>query len=214
MRVGLVFRHPEAGEMVGDYRIVKRIGSGGSSTVFKAERAGLFFTVKMLHSPELGARARRELGILLHLDHPGVARLRAFDRWLEPKLGTPYLVTDFVPGLTLEELAQGEHLPARESARIVLETALILGDIHLQGVFHRDLKPENIILPGRNERPVLIDFGVGTYAGAPVMTPCGLPPGTHEFRAPEAYLFLRENMGLAHYEFGTSDEFWALGVTF
>ena len=212
--MGLVFRHPEPGELVGDYRIMKQLGSGGFGTVFKAERTGLLFAVKMLRSSELGARERREIGILLLLDLPGVARFRACDRWLDPKLGTPYIVTDFVPGLTLEEFANVENPSARKSARILLQSALTLGEVHLQGVFHRDLKPENIIIHGKNERPVLIDFGVGTYAGAPVITPHGLPPGTYEFRAPEAYLFQRANIEFAHYEFSVADELWALGVTF
>lgn len=212
--MGLVFRHPEPGERVGDYRILEKLGSGGFGTAFKAERTGLLFTVKMLRSSQLGARERREIGILLLLDLPGVARFRACDRWLDPKSGTPYIVTDFVPGMTLEEFAEVENPSARKSARIMLESALTLGEIHLQGVFHRDLKPENIIIQGKNERPVLIDFGVGTYAGAPVITPHGLPPGTYEFRAPEAWLFQRANVEFAHYEFSAADELWALGVTF
>ncbi|MGZ3460330.1 MAG: serine/threonine protein kinase, partial [Archangium sp.] len=212
--VGLVFKHPEPGEMVGDYRILKKLGSGGFGTVFKAERAGLFFAVKMLRSSELGARERREISILLQLENPCVARFRAFDRWRDPKLGTPYIVTDFVPGLTLEEHAEEENPPARQSARIILETVLTLGEVHLQGVFHRDLKPENIIIPGKNERPILIDFGVGSYAGARVITPYGQLRGTYEYRSPEAYLFNRANTELAHYEFSAADELWALGVIF
>jgi serine/threonine protein kinase len=212
--VGLVFRHPEPGEMVGDYRIVKELGSGGFGTVFKAERGGLFFAVKMFRSSELGARERREISILLQVEHPGVVRFRACDRWLDPKIGTPYIVTDFVPGMTLEEYAEVENPSARRSARIILESGLTLGEVHLQGVFHRDLKPENIIIKDKNERPVLIDFGVGSYVGAPVITPHGLPPGTYEYRSPEAYLFNRANTELAHYEFSAADELWALGVIF
>ncbi|MFY0582456.1 serine/threonine protein kinase [Cystobacter fuscus] len=200
--------------MVGDYRILEKLGSGGFGTVFKAERGGLFFAVKMLRANALDARARREISILLQLENPWVARFRACDRWVDPKLGTPYLVMDFVPGMTLEEFAKEENPSARESARILLETALTLGEVHVQGVFHRDLKPENILIKSKNERPVLIDFGVGTYAGAPVITPFGLPPGTYEFRSPEAYLFGRSNPGLVHYEFSASDELWALGVCF
>jgi serine/threonine-protein kinase len=200
--------------MVGDYRIVEKLGAGGFSTVFKAERAGLFFTVKMLRSSALGARERREISILLQLEHPCVVRFRACDRWLEPKSGIPYIVTDFVPGRTLEDFVEVENPSARWSVRILLEAAQTLGEVHLQGVFHRDLKPENIIIQGKNERPVLIDFGVGTYTGAPVITPHGVPPGTYEYRSPEAYLFNRANTELAHYEFSAADELWALGVTF
>lgn len=212
--VGLVFRNPEPEEMVGDYRILEKIGSGGFGTAFKAERAGLFFTVKMLRSNALGARERREINILLQLENPGVVRFRACDRWLDPKTGTPYIVMDFVPGMTLEEFAEVENPSARESARILLEMARTLGEVHIQGVFHRDLKPENIIIKGKNERPVLIDFGLGSYVGAPVITPFGLPPGTYEFRSPEAYLFNRSNPELVHYEFSATDELWALGVIF
>jgi serine/threonine-protein kinase len=200
--------------MVGDYRIVEKLGAGGFSTVFKAERAGLFFTVKMLRSSALGARERREISILLQLEHPCVVRFRACDRWLDPRTGIPYIVTDFVPGPTLADFVEVENPSARKSARIVLEAARTLGDVHRQGVFHRDLKPENIIIHGQDERPVLIDFGVGTYTGAPVITPHGLPPGTYEYRSPEAYLFNRANTELVHYEFSATDELWALGVTF
>ncbi len=211
--MGRVFRHPAPGERVGDYLILDKIGSGGFGTVFKAERAGQFFSVKMLGSGELGARERREVGILLLLENPGVVRFRACDRWLDPKNGTPYIVTDFVSGMTLEEFAEVENPSARESARILLDSARTLGEVHLQGVFHRDLKPENILIPGRNERPVLIDFGIGTYVGAPIITRDGVLPGTYEYRSPEAYLFNRANTELAHYDFSATDELWALGVT-
>ncbi|MGZ3460826.1 MAG: serine/threonine protein kinase, partial [Archangium sp.] len=200
--------------MVGDYRILEKIGSGGFGTVFKAERAGLFFAVKMLRSSVLGARERREISTLLELEHPCVVRFRAFDRWRDPKLGTPYIVTDFVPGLTLEEFADAENPSGRESARLILGTARTLGEVHLQGVFHRDLKPENLIIPGKDERPILIDFGVGLYVGARVVTPYGQLRGTFEYRSPEAYLFNRANTELAHYEFSAADELWALGVIF
>ncbi|HEX8825457.1 MAG TPA: serine/threonine-protein kinase, partial [Archangium sp.] len=212
--MGVVFRHPEPGEKVGDYRIVEKLGAGGFGTVFKAERAGLFFAVKFLWSNELGARERREISILLRLDNPYVVRFRACDRWLDPERGPPYIVMDYVEGRTLRECAEVDNPSARESARITLGAALTLGEVHLEGVFHRDLKPENILIQGRNERPVLIDFGVGSYVGAPLVTRNGALPGTHEFRSPEACLFNRANTELAHYEFSATDELWALGVTF
>ena len=66
-----------------------------------------------------------------------------------------------------------------------------------------------------SERPVLIDFGIGSLASAPTITGSQLPPGTEEFRSPEQIRFQREHENDdAQYEFGPADEFWALGVTY
>jgi serine/threonine-protein kinase len=120
---------------------------------------------------------------------------------------------EFAGGRTLETYASEENPSARRSARIVLDIGLTLGEVLRQGVMHRDLKPDNIIIRDANTRPLLIDFGVGTLAGAPTLTTSRLPPGTIEFRAPEAWRFSRENDS-ASYDYGPADELWALGVNF
>ncbi|QRO02209.1 protein kinase [Archangium violaceum] len=211
--MGWVHRLPEVGELLGQYRIVEVLGSGSYGHVYKAEHAGKFYAVKVLRGRLLHERVRREIRILLHLDHPDVVRFYGCGYWPEPSTGHWYIVMEFAGGRTLEAYASEENPSARRSARIVMDVALTLGEVLRQGAMHRDLKPDNIIIRDVNVRPLLIDFGVGTLMGAPAITSARHPPGTLEFRAPEAWRFSRENDS-ASYDYSMADELWALGVTF
>jgi serine/threonine-protein kinase len=163
----------------------------------------------------LDGRAKREIGILVHLEHPCVVRYVGSDFWPDMANGHPYIVMEFVPGDTLFAFVYAQNPSARKATRIILDTALTLGAVHAAGVFHRDVKPENIIIRGVSEHPILIDFGIGSLASAPMVTGSQLPPGTEEFRSPEQIRFQRANEDdFGRYEFGPSDELWALGVTY
>ncbi|MGZ3460667.1 MAG: serine/threonine protein kinase, partial [Archangium sp.] len=213
--MGVVYRLPEIGERVGDYRIVEKLGSGSYGHVYKAEQAGCFYAVKILRGRLLHDRAKREIRVLTHLEHPDAVRFVACGYWPDPFSGHSYIVMEFAGGRTLEAYAQDENPSARRAARIVLDIGLTLGEVLRQGVMHRDLKPDNVIIRDGNARPLLIDFGVGTLVGASVATSSRLPPGTIEFRAPEAWRFSRENADeSARYDYGVADEMWALGVNF
>ncbi|KFA93746.1 serine/threonine-protein kinase [Archangium violaceum] len=211
--MGLVYRLPELKEMVGGYHIIETLGSGSYGYVYKAEQAGRFYAVKILRGRLLNDRARREMGILNHLDHPDVVRFFGCGYWPDPIIGHPYIVMEFAGGRTLETYASEENPSARRSARIVLDIGLTLGEVLRQGVMHRDLKPDNVIIRDGNARPLLIDFGVSTLTGSPALTTSRLPPGTIEFRAPEAWRFSRENDS-GSYDYSPADELWALGVSF
>jgi serine/threonine-protein kinase len=201
--------------MIGDYKVVGFLGAGGLGIVYKVERGGLFFALKLLLVSTLDGRGKREIGILIHLENPGVVRYVGSDFWPDPVIGHPYIVMEFVPGDTLFAFAYSQNPAARKATRIVLEVAVTLGEVHATGVFHRDVKPENILIREGSERPVLIDFGIGALASAPTVTGSQLPPGTEEFRSPEQIRFQRANPdGTGQYEYGATDEMWALGVTY
>ena len=213
--MGLALRHPVIGDMIGPYRVVELLGAGGLGIVYKVERGGRYFALKLLLVHELDGRAKREIGILVHLEHLCVVRYVGSDFWPDMANGHPYIVMEFVPGDTLFAFVYGQNPSARKANRIILDTALTLGAVHTAGVFHRDVKPENIIIRGVSERPILIDFGIGSLASAPMVTGSQLPPGTEEFRSPEQIRFQRAHEDdFDRYEFGPSDELWALGVTY
>jgi serine/threonine-protein kinase len=199
---------------VGEYRVVEVLGEGGFGIVYKVERAGLFFALKLLRARALEGWGQREINILRHLAHPNVVGFHAYDRYPVPVYGYLYFVMDFVEGRTLEEWALDENPSARQVARVLLEVLLALAAVHQQGVFHRDLKRENILIRHADARPILVDFGIGWLAGEPTVTRDTLPPGTYEYRSPEAIRFEREpaNKG-THYRPDEGDDLWAVAVT-
>ncbi|QRK05264.1 protein kinase [Archangium violaceum] len=208
------FNPPKEGDRVGEYRVVRVLGEGGFGVVYKVERAGLFFALKLLRARALEKWGQREINILRHLAHPNVVGFHAYDRWPVPLHGYLYFVMDFVEGRTLEDWALDENPSAREMARVLLEVLRALAAVHAQGVFHRDLKRDNILLRDSDARPILVDFGVGWLAGEPTVTRDTLPPGTCEYRSPEAIRYDMEpaNKG-THYRPDEGDDLWAMAVT-
>lgn len=209
------FKPPATGDMVGDYRVVRKLGDGGFGFVYEVERAGRYYALKVIRARELESWGQREINILRHVVHPNVVRFRACDRWPDPDHGYLCFVMDLVVGRTLDEWALDENPTARQVVRVLLEVARALADILVQGVLHRDLKRENILIRDSDGRPVLVDFGIGWLAGEPTITGEREPPGTDEYRSPEHILFERDpSKRKAGYRPDVGDELWALGVTF
>src|SRR5262249_44836077 len=79
----------------------------------------------------------------------------------------PYIVMEFVSGLSLESLLEKAPLPVDEVAAIGVKIAFAVHDIHQQHVIHLDLKPSNPIL--RGDDPILIDFGLSRHGQLPYL---------------------------------------------
>ena len=151
------------GERVGPWRLTARIAQGGMGTVFKAERAdGLYqrtVAIKLLHGlPGQGEveRLGMERQVLADLQLPNVARL--YDGGTTPE-GHPYLVMEYIDGISLDNWCEQRGLGLRERILLFLEICATVQAAHEQLVLHCDLKPSNVlVLPGG--QPVLLDFGL------------------------------------------------------
>ncbi|MBU8897336.1 serine/threonine protein kinase [Corallococcus sp. M34] len=216
--------HPlllQPSEVVGSYRLVRRIATGGYGTVFLAEADGHPVALKFaLQGPEdaadsarVDARTMKEVSVLSRVTHPNVVALRGYNRWPHPRTGYLFLVMDYVDGPTLSEWARTPLLTSRQVAMLFADLALTLDAIHREGVRHRDIKGSNIIVRASDGRPVLVDFGSGDHASAPVLTDGRLPPGTPSYRSPESLQYWMEHREHGpRYTFRPTDDLYSLGL--
>lgn len=184
------------GSVVGPYRLLSELGSGGTSTVWLAERAdGSIQRHVALKLPHLGLvdrgiaeRIARERDILASLEHPSIARL--YDAGIDER-GRPYLALEYVAGQPPDEYCRRERLSIRERLKIFLEILCTVSFAHARLVVHRDLKPSNIqIAKGGDVR--LLDFGIarllqGESAVGAAHTLVGQVALTPAYAAPEQF---------------------------
>lgn len=189
--------------VLGRYRPLRPLGSGGSGSVWLArdEHAGREVALKVVaREGKAGARAEREVEAATRLRHPRCLRALALAR----DEGHVYVAYPFVAGRTLREALRGGALDdwsAIESAAQILEA---LAHAHSKGVVHRDVKPANVMIEEGEEVSVrLLDFGLAQIDQADTLTAAGDVPGTLAYIAPER-LGGDEATGAA--------DIWSLGV--
>ena len=173
----------QAGERVGPYEILFRIGEGGMGAVYKARDTLLDRTVAIKKSGEaFSARFEREAQAIAALNHPHICQL--YD------VGPDYLVMELVDGKPL-----AGPLPAADAVRYAIQIADALHAAHRKGITHRDLKPANILVTKAGVK--LLDFGLAkravaavgeadaTQTMAPGLTQAGTIVGTPQYMSPE-----------------------------
>jgi len=172
---------------VGPYRVIRKIGEGGMGVVYLAEdqRKNGQVAIKVLGpavagDPSARQRLAREVETMRRVKNRYVAEIIAADT----DGPSPYIVTRYVHGLTLEDtVRQGGPLQGIALDAIAEGLADALAAIHAAGVVHRDLKPGNVMID--NGQPVLIDFGIAHVQDSARLTKTGLVMGTPGYLAPE-----------------------------
>jgi serine/threonine-protein kinase len=184
-------------EPLGQYRIVRRIGSGAFGAVYLAEQPGVrrLAVVKVLHarlhgSHELTRRFAREAAVLAALDHHHIVRLYNFGALDDGQL---FLAMEWGGDRTLaREIRTCRRLQPQRALRIAEQVCEALAEAHEHGVVHRDLKPANILLGSKGARDwaKVVDVGIARLVdderfGAERLTAAGVLIGTPEYFAPE-----------------------------
>lgn len=209
------------GTQVGHWCVIGRLGWGGYGAVYlvrsvrgRRRQAALKLA---LRPGAVSRRLEREGELLARVRHPHVVRLIETGHWEPP--GTreplPFLMMEYVPGSHLYAWVSQGNRRVREVLELLEQSAVALHAVHEVDAVHRDIKGENLLVREGDGRLVLVDLGVGDYAGASTLTGTQLPPGTASYRSPEALRFQREHLGdfEARYAFSLTDELYALGVT-
>ena len=171
------------------YRLIERLAVGGMGIVYRGvSPSGRAVAVKVIRpewasDPEFRERFRREVKAAQLVGGFHTAAVVDAD----PDADPPWMVTQYVPGLSLEAQVRRDG-PLDMAAVHQLAAALAEGlhAIHSRGLVHRDLKPLNIIMAA--DGPRIIDFGIAKATGPgsdPRLTATGMVFGTPAFLSPE-----------------------------
>ena len=185
-----------AGDSVGRYHILEKIGEGGFGEVYVAEqrepvkrRVALKILKPGMDTKAVLARFKAEQQALALMDHPNIARVLDAD---STDNGRPYFVMELVKGEPITSYCDRHMLSTAERLALFIPVCDAVQHAHQRGVIHRDLKPSNILVAATDGDPVarVIDFGIakatsGSLTDETLYTHIGLFMGTPEFMSPE-----------------------------
>ncbi len=194
---------PSASLVLGRYRPVRPLGTGGSGSVWLArdERNGIEVALKIVpREGKAASRAEREALAAARLRHERCLRAYAFER----DDGHVYIAYEYVPGKTVREAMRAGELDDRSAVEAAAQILEGLAHAHARGIVHRDVKPSNVLLKEGDEVSVrLLDFGLAQMQEAETLTAAGDVPGTLAYIAPER---------LAGQDATTAADVWGVGV--
>jgi serine/threonine protein kinase len=190
------------------YELQEVIGRGGMGVVYRARQLGLnrVVAVKMVLSgvnatPQELARFRSEAEAVARLAHPNIVQIYEIGE----QQGCPYLALEYVPGGSLANQLDGNPVPPRRAAELMLALAEGIQHAHDMGIVHRDLKPGNVLIH-TDGTPKIADFGLAKRAeGNIANTMTGAIIGSPTYMAPE------QAAGNSS-EIGPATDIYALGV--
>jgi len=178
-------------EVAGRYRLERRLGAGGMSTVFLAVDSVLerHVAVKLLaehlaDDVDFVARFRREALAAARLQHPNIVQV--FDSGQDDESHRHFIVMEYVDGPSAADLLRDRpKLEVDEAVAIVRDACHGLDYAHRAGVVHRDVKPGNLLLADETGATKLADFGIAKAAEQTRITQVGSVLGTAAYLSPE-----------------------------
>ncbi len=186
--------YPRQGELIGHYRVGRRLGGGGMGVVFEARDENLERPVALkVISPELAedaefrARFTREAQAQAMLDSRHVVQVYAHGE----DNGRLWIATQLVPDGDLRSMLSSYGAASVPMAIDLIEqVADGLADAHAAGLVHRDIKPANVLLRRRDDgtyTAYLADFGIARRVGGEATRTSRSTVGTPSYMAPELH---------------------------
>lgn len=210
------FPTEQPGDLIGRYRLIERLGQGGSGVVYLAEQESPVRRRVALKVIKLGmdtqsviARFEAERQALARMEHPNIAKV--FDAGAT-ETGRPFFVMELVTGEKLSDYCERRQLSPRQRVELFIPICQAVQHAHQKGIIHRDLKPSNILVSEHEgvAVPKLIDFGIAKATGQFGDAPMDLT-STHQFVGTPAYMS-PEQLGLGGRDVDTRSDIYSLGV--
>ena len=205
-----------AGDMIGPFRLLQKLGEGGMGTVWVAEqehpvkrRVALKLVKAGMDSVQVIRRFEAERQALALMDHTNIAKV--LDAGTAAS-GRPYFVMELVKGVPITKYCDEVHASIKNRLELYIQVCSAVQHAHQKGIIHRDIKPSNILIAMQDGKPVpkVIDFGVAKalhskLADKTMYTEIGQIIGTLEYMAPE-------QAELSAMDIDTRADIYALGV--
>jgi len=184
------------GRRVGQFEILRIIGTGGMGNVYEARQVhphrsvALKIVKSAASSPAALHRFEMESEMLARLQHHGIAQVFNSGKQEHDGALFPYFAMEYIRGsCSITEYAENEHLSRASRLELFLLVCEAVQYGHGRGVIHRDLKPSNILITDSG-RPKVIDFGVAKLADTgdedeATDSPKGRFIGTFQWASPE-----------------------------
>ncbi len=186
-----------AGDRIGRYRVIERLGEGGFGVVYLAQqlepvkrRVALKIIKLGMDTKQVVARFEAERQALALMDHPNIAHVLDAGA---TETGRPYFVMELVKGLSITDYCDRHNLTIRDRLGLIAQVCAALQHAHQRGVIHRDIKPSNVLVStaeGDKPIPKIIDFGIAKATSArlterTIFTEFRQMIGTPEYMSPE-----------------------------
>ena len=197
-------------KLLGEFRLLRRVGGGGMAEVWLAEQTSLKRQVAVkVMKPAIQAdetcrkRFEQEAFATAGLNHPGIVQVYAIGE----ADGVRYIAQEYVAGMNMRDyiLKKGPP-PVHIAVHLMKQVAAALQAAAERGIVHRDIKPENILLTRKGIAKV-VDFGLAqlTQGGDLRLTQAGMTMGTPLYMSPEQVQGLKVDQ---------RSDLYSLGATF
>lgn len=214
--MGGAYSTEHAGEWIGPYRLIDRLGEGGFGIVWRAEQTdpvqrevALKVIKRGMDTVQVLARFDHERQALASMEHPCIAAMLDAGASVD---GQPYFAMELVPGQTITQWCERHRSPIHERLRLFNQVCYAVNHAHQKGVIHRDLKPSNILVTSIDSLPTpkIIDFGIAKAMRATTLAELTMLTHTDQVIGTPLYMSPEQIDG--HSAIDTRSDIYALGV--
>jgi serine/threonine protein kinase/tetratricopeptide (TPR) repeat protein len=207
----------QAGDRVGRYRLLQKIGEGGCGAVYRAQqeepvrRRVAFKVIKLgMDTRQVVARFEAERQALALMDHPHIAKV--LDGGVT-EAGRPFFVMELVQGIPITRYCDERKLDTPQRLKLFVQLSQAIEHAHRKGIIHRDIKPSNILVSDQDgvAVPKVIDFGIAKATAGQVLTDKTLFTALEQFVGTPDYMS-PEQAQLSGLDIDNRSDIYSLGV--